>query len=452
MTIKNKIFGTDGIRNIVNRFPLVPEVALSVGRTVARKFYSEGKTNRIIVGKDTRLSCYMFESAISSGICSAGVDVLLLGPIPTPAIGYLTKDMRAIAGIMITASHNSFEYNGIKIFGPEGFKLSTQQQKEIEDMVLEDISGSVYTKSYVTQECVGKIQKIEDARGRYISYLKRGFPPDMDLCGMKIALDCAHGAAYRIGPEVFRELGADIFVIGDSPNGTNINDCGAMNSERLKRLVIENKCDIGIAVDGDSDRIILIDEFGKTINGDITIAILAKQLFNDYGPQTIVTTIMSNAALDKFIKDIGGDVVRTDVGDRNIIEEMRNNGYRFGAENSGHIIFSDFSTTGDGLFAAIKILEIMKKNGKSLSDLSQVLIPYPQVLVDIIIKEKVPLDSFPELKEIIDFVTKEIGENGHTLVRLSGTENKLRIMIEHKNRDMATLYAEKITNIVKKYY
>jgi phosphoglucosamine mutase len=446
MTSKNKIFGTDGIRGRANIYPMTSEIALAVGRAVAHKAYSGNHRHKIVIGKDTRLSCYMIEMALISGICSMGADAIMLGPIPTAGVAYLTKDMRADAGIMITASHNPFCDNGIKIFNKDGFKLSDDQEQELEDYILQGTQNSDI-ETYPTAELVGKTFKMEDARGRYIAHIKSVFPSDLDLCGIKIALDCANGAAYKVAPAVFSELGAEVFIVGNNPDGININEnCGAIHTNFFAKQVTIEKCDIGISLDGDADRLVVIDETGLVVHGDAVLAIAAKELIERDGPRPIIATIMSNMALDHYVQGIGGWVKRVDVGDRYVIEEMRKTKCSLGGEQSGHIIYSDHSTTGDGMVAALKLLTAMKRENKKISELSRILQPYPQILLNIDVKEKKPIDDIQELQNAINDSYRIMNGNGRILVRYSGTENKLRIMVEYKDESVAQMLVQNIVD------
>jgi phosphoglucosamine mutase len=437
MTTKNKIFGTDGIRGKAGISPMTSEISLAVGRAVAYKARAGSHRHKIVIGKDTRVSCYMVETALISGICSMGADAIMLGPIPTAGVAYLTKDMRADAGIMITASHNPFYDNGIKIFNKDGFKLSDEQEQEIEDYVLQGIQN-VDVETHPTAELVGRAFKMEDARGRYIAHVKSVFPGDLDLCGMKIALDCANGAAYKVAPAIFSELGAEVFVVGNKPNGTNINEnCGAIHTDFFAQQVAIEKCDLGLSFDGDSDRVVIVDETGTVVHGDAVLAIAAKELIERDGPRPIVATIMSNMALDNFVQNIGGWVKRVDVGDRYVIEEMRKTKCSLGGEQSGHIIYSDHSTTGDGMVAALKLIVAMKRGNKKISELAKILQPYPQILLNIDVDYKKPIEEIPELQNAINDACRATYGDGRVLVRYSGTENKLRIMVEHKEETLA---------------
>lgn len=464
----NKIFGTDGIRGIANIYPMTSEIALTFGRAVAFKARQRSARPKIIVGKDTRLSCYMIEMAVVSGICSMGADALMTGPIPTPGIAYLTRDMRRDAGIMITASHNPYEDNGIKLFGPDGFKLSDQEEKELEECILShrttDELISIDNYFYPKAHLIGKAFKIEDARGRYIAHLKQAFPSNLDLCGMRIALDCANGAAYKIAPTVFRELGAEVEVIGDKPNGININDnCGALHSRKLEDEIIAYKntglkFDIGFAFDGDADRLVVIDENGDKVNGDAILALAHCSIqHNAYLHMNLdmVTTTMSNYALGEFVRACGGNMITTDVGDKYVIEEMKLQGTMIGGEQSGHIIYADHSTTGDGIVAALKLLGYMRdwekiKNEKAImSKYAQIIKLYPQCMINVDVKEKIPIEDIPNLKDAIDKAYWTMEGQGRIIVRNSGTENKLRILVEHKEKTTADNIAETIAKIVR---
>lgn len=466
-----KIFGTDGIRGTANIYPMTSEVALALGRAVAHKARKRSARPKIIVGKDTRLSCYMIEMAIVSGICSMGADALMTGPIPTPGIAHLTKDMRCDAGIMITASHNPFKDNGMKVFGPDGFKLSDEEELELETYIRKHYTTdqliSTDDDSYPKEERIGKAFKIEDARGRYIAHLKSVFPEDLDLCGMKIALDCANGAAYKVAPAVFRELGAEVLVIGDEPNGTNINElCGALNPNALSNYVMLHNCDVGIALDGDADRLVVIDEKGGIVDGDAVLALAIAARMKE-GPKLwdngLVVTTMSNMALHEFMKNYGSLHV-TDVGDKNVIDKMREEGIWIGGEKSGHIIYLEHATTGDGILAALKMLGYIRQWKKTISEnglfakydgpvskYMEIIKPYPQVLINIDVKEKIPIADIPGLQNKIDDVYNSMNGEGRVIVRYSGTENKLRIMVEYKDEQTAYSNAEEIEKHAKKY-
>jgi len=451
-----KIFGTDGIRGRANIYPLTSEVALALGRAVAYQARKRTKRPKIIVGKDTRLSCYMLEMALVSGICSMGADALMTGPIPTPGIAYLTTDMRCDAGVMITASHNPYEDNGIKIFGPEGFKLTDEEEEEIEKYILGHYTTeqlvSTDDGSYPMEKLIGKAHKVDDARGRYVAHIKSVVPKSLDLTGMKIAIDCANGAAYSIAHKVFEELGADVMVVGNKPNGTNINYSGATNTAELSHLMKVNaeysdKLDIGITLDGDADRVVILDENGDQVNGDAVIAHLANEYL--HYPHVVGTT-MSNQGLEDFLKAREGSLVRTDVGDRYVIEEMRKEDISVGGEPSGHIIMFDYSTTGDGLVAALKLVQYLKENNKKASDLIKEAPMHAQVLINVLVEKKVPIEEMEELDAEMEAVYYEMDPPGRVLVRFSGTsENKLRIMVEHPDVGVATAMANRLLEKVK---
>jgi phosphoglucosamine mutase len=452
-----KIFGTDGIRGLANQFPMTSDVALALGRALADKVRTnDDKRNKIVLGKDTRISCYMVEMAFASGVCSRGVDVLMLGPMPTPAVAHLTTDMRADAGVMITASHNPYEDNGIKIFDRDGFKLSDEEQIELEEHVssyLDDDHG-------FTKDLIGKAYKVDDARGRYIAHLKSTFPKKLDLSGMRIAVDCANGAAYVVAPKVLEELGADVKIIGNKPNGMNINDgCGAMHPEELRQLAWVNKeygepIDIGIALDGDADRLVVVDENGDVVHGDVLLAIASWYIPEK--EQVFVTTTMAGMALKEYIETpnderLDIDVITTDVGDRSVTQAMREHRASVGGEQSGHIIYLEHSTTGDGMVAALKLLSTMRYERKKLSELAKIITPYPQVIVNVpVISKDVPVDNIKPLKDAIDEAYRAMNGKGRVIVRYSGTENKLRVMVEHKDKTTADLMAERIADVARR--
>src|SRR5512138_3679650 len=382
-----KLFGTDGVRGVANVYPMTCEMAIQIGRAAAYMFKNGNRRHRIVIGKDTRLSGYMIENALVAGICSMGVDVLQVGPLPTPGIAYITSSMRADAGVVISASHNPFQDNGIKFFFKDGFKLPDEMELKIEDLI---DSGKIDSLRPIATE-VGKAYRIDDAVGRYVVFLKSTFPKDMDLSGIKIVLDCANGAAYKVAPAVFEELGAEVITIGVKPTGTNINaGCGSLHPEVMCEAVKEHQADLGIALDGDADRVIFCDEFGNVVDGDQIMAICATEMLRQkrLKKNTLVATVMSNMGLDIALKRAGGKVIKTDVGDRYVVEEMRRGGYNLGGEQSGHMIFLDHNTTGDGTLTALQVLAIMRRTGKPLSELAQVMIPLPQVLVNVRVSEK----------------------------------------------------------------
>jgi phosphoglucosamine mutase len=450
MKTQKKIFGTDGVRGTANIEPVTAETALKLGRAAAHVFknletQSRGREkHKIVIGKDTRLSGYMLENALSSGILSMGVDVLFIGPLPTPGVAYVTRSLRADAGIVITASHNPYDDNGIKFFHADGYKLDDAIEQRIEQLVF---GGEIETIRPSARE-IGKAVRIDDALGRYIEYAKSSFPRSMTLDGLRIVVDCAHGAGYKSTPCVLRELGAQTIVYGNQPDGLNINkDCGSMHPEQLSFMVRENKADIGIAHDGDADRVLLCDERGEVMDGDDILAILGlEQLASKTLPKnTIVGTVMTNAGLDVALKNAGGHIVRTPVGDQHVIAEMLKNDYYVGGEQSGHIIFREFSTTGDGLMAALQILRVMKKSGKKLSELARCWTRYPQILTNIKVRERKPIE---EMSDVMTLVSKAEAalkpQGGRVLLRYSGTEPKIRLLLEGRERAVLEHWNDRI--------
>jgi phosphoglucosamine mutase len=450
-----KIFGTDGVRGVANIEPVTAETALKLGRAAAHVFKTRhpnargrGGRHQIVVGKDTRLSGYMLENAIASGILSMGVDVLLVGPLPTPGVAYVTRSLRADAGIMLTASHNTYEDNGIKFFREDGYKLDDAIEQNIENLVF---SGEIDNIRPTATE-IGKAKRIDDALGRYIESAKNSFPKGMTLESMRIAVDCAHGATYKSTPCVLRELGATIFVQNDTPDGTNINkNCGSTHPDVIKKAVIENSADIGIAHDGDGDRVILCDETGEIADGDDILAIAAVDFLQRGALKnnTLVATQMSNFGLNECIERAGGKVVRTKVGDKYVIERMMQDDLNVGGEQSGHIIFRDFTTTGDGLVSALQILRIMKQAGRKLSELRKVLQKYPQAIVNVRVKEKPPLEDLPDVLQLVKETERALGAQGRVLLRYSGTEPVARLLIEGRNGDEIAAMAQKIARRIK---
>jgi len=433
-----KLFGTDGIRGTANVHPMTPEIALALGRAIAHVFReAEGERKQILIGKDTRLSGYMFEDALAAGICSMGVNVIQVGPVPTPALAFLTRDMRCNAGVMITASHNPYQDNGIKFFAADGFKLPDEEEARIEGLIE---TGEI-AKISVPPDEIGQAHRIEDARGRYVVYLKNAFPRDLTLEGMRIVLDCANGAGYRAAPTVLQELGAEVFSIGVEPNGRNINEeCGSLYPERAAAKVKELRADVGIALDGDADRVIIIDERGEIFDGDMLMWLCARDmkergvLAND----AVVATVMSNLGLELALESIGVDLLRTQVGDRYVVEAMREGGYNLGGEQSGHILFLEHSTTGDGMMSALQVLALMARSGKPLSELNEGFERLPQVTVNIGVAEKRPIEELSSFQDAVATVEDELGETGRVLIRYSGTENKARVMVE--GRDEARVH------------
>ena len=446
-----KLFGTDGIRGLANRGEMTPEVAFRIGAALAYQARQRVKhVPRIVVGKDTRLSGYLFETAVASGICALGGEVLLSGPLPTPAIAHLTTSMRADAGVVISASHNPYQDNGIKIFGPDGFKLPDEIETEIENLIF----GSELDSSRPTGTRVGRAERQDDAPGRYVAFVKGSFPNDLTLEGVKIVVDAAHGAAYRTAPLVFSELGAVTYPIGIRPNGKNINHkVGALHPETCAREVRKRSADLGIALDGDADRIIMIDEKGQQVDGDVIMALCATRMLRAkrLRHRTLVATVMSNLGLERAIENDNGKLLRCNVGDRYVVETMRNRGLNFGGEQSGHLIFLDHATTGDGLVAAMQVLAILRREERPLSELAaQVMERVPQVLVNVSLPDRRPLDELPNTRKAINLAEKALGKQGRVLVRWSGTEPKLRVMIEGPRLDTIQTMADDIATAAKK--
>ena len=442
-----KLFGTDGVRGVANVYPMTAEMAMQIGRAAAYIFKNGKKRHRIVIGKDTRLSGYMLESALVAGICSMGVDVLLVGPLPTPGIANITSSMRADAGVVISASHNPFEDNGIKFFSRDGFKLPDETELMMEELIFSKRIDSLRP----TAREVGKAYRIDDAAGRFVVFLKSTFPKDLDLSGLKIVLDCANGAAYKVAPAVFEELGAEVISIGVKPNGTNINaDCGSLHPEVMSAAVKEHGADLGIALDGDADRVIFVDEYGNVVDGDRIMAICATDMLKQgtLKRNTLVATVMSNMGLDIAMKRAGGEVVKTSVGDRYVVEEMLKEGYNLGGEQSGHMIFLDHNTTGDGVLSALQVLAIMQRRSKRLSELALVMTPLPQVLVNVRLAQKSDIMLVPEIAKLIGDVEEKLKGEGRVLIRYSGTEPLLRIMLEGNDEGDIRCWANEIASTV----
>ena len=429
MAKTRKLFGTDGVRGVANIYPMTAEVALQLGRALAYVIkYGPGR-HRIVVGKDTRLSGYLLEYAITAGICSMGVDVLLLGPMPTPGIAFITHSMRADAGVVISASHNPYQDNGIKFFKGDGYKLPDEIEAHIESL----LSQREFEETRPTATEIGQAFRMDDARGRYISYLKSTFPKELELDGLKIVVDCAHGATYRVAPEVLGELGAEIIPIGVRPNGRNINRlCGATHPEGMARLVARYQADLGIAFDGDGDRCIMVDHKGQVVDGDHILAICAldMQRRQTLKRKTVVATVMSNLGLEMALKNYGLKLIRTQVGDRYVLESMLKGGYNLGGEQSGHLVFLNHSTTGDGILTALRLLAVMLRTQKPLAELARVMEDYPQVLLNLKVKERRELKTIPQAQKAIQAAEKRLQGWGRLLVRFSGTEPLLRVMVE----------------------
>ena len=430
-----KLFGTDGVRGVANLEPITSETALKLGRALAHVFRvsegvpAKGHRHRILIGKDTRLSGYMIETALASGICSMGADVLLVGPLPTPGVAFLTRSMRADAGVVISASHNPFTDNGIKFFSRDGFKLPDAMEEQIETLIV----GGAIDRYRPTASEVGKAFRISDAVGRTVIYLKMGFPRHLSLDGLKMVVDCAHGAAYRLAPEVFSELGADVIPLGVQPDGENINDgCGSMYPEMARKVLLERGAHVAVLLDGDGDRAIFLDEKGEMVDGDEVLAICAREMKRRgvLSSGTVVATVMSNVGLEIALKECGLDLVRTDVGDRYVVEQMLRGGHDLGGEQSGHVVFLEHNTTGDGCLTALQVLAIMMETGKSLGELKRVMTKLPQVLVNVRVREKKPFVTLPKVQGTISEVERALGGRGRVLVRYSGTEPVARIMLE----------------------
>ena len=442
-----RYFGTDGIRGVANMPPMDPQFVLDLGRCLAFWVKSEASkasdgNPKVLIGKDTRISGYMLENALTAGLCSMGIDVLLVGPMPTPAVAHLTRSFAADAGVMISASHNPAEDNGIKIFDSKGLKLTDSQELEIEKLLAKPLKSEGIIGSRI-----GRAKRIDDARGRYIEFVKSSIQ-NSSLKGLDIALDCANGAAYAIAADIFRELGAKVSVINDKPDGLNINlQSGALYPEKVRDVVVGHYKNIGISLDGDADRVIFVDDKGAIIDGDAVLFIISSWLKenNKLNQDTIVATIYSNKALDSLLIKKGICVKRVACGDRYVLESILANGYSFGGESSGHLIFKEYSTTGDGILAALQILHMLKAKKMKLSELVKPYTPFPQVLKNTAVSGKIPLDKLPKTTQLIQKIEKELGKKGRVFVRYSGTENKVRILVEGTDQEEISWYAEKIS-------
>jgi phosphoglucosamine mutase len=444
-----KIFGTDGVRGKANYFPMTVEVALALGRAAGKIFKKRNGKHRVVVGKDTRLSCYMFENALISGLCSMGVDTLMVGPFPTPGVAFITRAYRADAGIVISASHNPFHDNGIKFFSSEGFKLDDAWEKEMEELVRENS----FSDSLPAETEIGRNYKIEDSGGRYIEFAKATFPRCLSLKNIKIALDCSNGACYKIAPTIFRELDAKVYPYGVSPNGLNINlDCGSLHLENIQKGVIENHADVGIALDGDGDRVIMVDENAQVVDGDTILAICASDLKNAGVLQhnRVVGTVMTNYGIIKALQQRGIEFVSSQVGDRYVIHEMMEKGAILGGEQSGHLIFLNHNTTGDGLVSALQVLRIMIETDSKLSDLAAQFPKYPQSLINVRAEIKPPLEGLLELQAAIAKGEKELAGQGRIIIRYSGTEPICRVMVEGQKQKLCNQIAKTLADLLKK--
>ena len=450
MGIQNKkLFGTDGIRGLANQYPVTPDVILRVGQALGilvKEKYPNHKKHTVLIGKDTRLSGYMLEQAMASGLNSVGVWVQLTGPLPTPGIGFLAQNMRVSAGVVISASHNPYSDNGIKIFFADGFKISSEEEKRIEELVF--APEKIKTDSVV----IGRTRRIVDAAGRYIVFAKRSFPQDLSLKGIKIVLDCANGSSYKVAPAIFEELGAEVIPIGNKPDGFNINKgVGALYPENLSKVVLENKADVGISLDGDADRVIMADEKGRILNGDYILGICAIHLQNQnkLAGNKIVATHISNSGLEDTLKSRGIELARSDVGDRNVVELMKKENISLGGESSGHIIFLNQSTTGDGSIAALNVLAAMKLQNKKLSAFRDSIVEKPQVQMNAKVKQKKDLKSLPGYSDLIEACESNLNNKGRVLVRFSGTEPLVRVFVEGDCVDSIKTEAKKITKFLE---
>jgi phosphoglucosamine mutase len=445
--VTRKLFGTDGMRGVANTEPMTGATVTRLGMAIAARLRQPGRHTRIAIGKDTRLSGYMFESALAAGIVAMGADVWLTGPLPTPGIAFITASMRCDAGVVISASHNPFEDNGIKVFARDGYKLPDELEAEIEALM----ASSELDAQRAAPGDVGYNRKLEDSRGRYVVYCKSTFPSEHTLDGLRLVVDGAHGAAYRVGPAVFEELGAKVIAIHTNPNGKNINArAGALHPQAMCETVKLHDAHLGIAFDGDADRVVLCDEHGVVVDGDAVMALCATRMLKEgrLAKQTLVATVMSNLGLERAVRAAGGKVVRTQVGDRYVVDEMRRGGYNLGGEQSGHVVFLDHATTGDGIVAALRVLAIMKREGRPLSELANVMTRTPQVLVNTPVDRKIPIEQLPDVQKLIANVERELGDDGRVLVRYSGTECKARVMIEGLDQSRIQTWAEEIAGVL----
>ena len=445
----SRLFGTDGVRGVANLPPMDSETILRLGRAAAHVFRRGAGRHRVLIGKDTRVSGYMLETALETGIASMGVDVLLVGPLPTPGVAFMTRSMRADAGIMISASHNSYEDNGIKFFGADGFKLADETEDEIERLM----EPGHLDELRATPELVGKMYRIDDAVGRYTVYLKSCLPKGFKLDGVKIVVDCAHGAAYRVAPLLFTELGAELITIGAQPNGQNINDnCGSTHPEIVAKAVVEHGAQFGVAFDGDADRAILCDEKGEVVDGDLTLAVCATEMKRQglLKGDAVVGTVMSNLGLEKALEANSIKLHRAAVGDRYVLAEMLQKNLNVGGEQSGHLIFLDHNTTGDGLLTALMLISTVIASGKPLSEFRSLISRYPQQLINIPVSKKIPFDEVPEVKAALASVEKKLKSHGRVLLRYSGTEMKARVMVECDDKNLCEQTSRELADVIKK--
>ncbi len=444
--MSKKLFGTDGVRGQANQYPMTSEIALKLGMAAGKMFTNGGHRHRVVIGKDTRLSGYMIESALISGFTSVGMDVFQLGPVPTPGVAMLTRSMRADLGVMISASHNGFADNGIKIFGPDGYKLSDAQEAEIAEMIEGDNSSLL-----ADPRDIGRAKRIESSRDRYIEAAKRSLPRNMRFENLRIVIDCAHGAAYKVAPLALWELGAEVITIGVEPNGTNINQgCGSTSPEALCEKVKEMRADIGIALDGDADRVVIVDEKGQLIDGDQLMAVIAKS-WNDQGKLQaggVVATVMSNLGFERFLEGENLKLIRTPVGDRYVVEHMRQHGFNVGGEQSGHIVLTDFSTTGDGLVSALQVLAVVVSSGKPVSEVCSQFEPIPQLLQNVRFTSGAPLEELSVIEAIKDG-EERLGQKGRLVIRPSGTEPLIRVMAEGDDKGLVEDVVSDIVGVLK---
>jgi len=444
-----KLFGTDGIRGVANEEPMTPETVVKLGRAAAYLFKTKAGRHSIVIGKDTRLHGYMLECALTSGICSMGVDVLLVGPLPTPGIAFITRSLRADAGIVISASHNPFKDNGIKFFSGEGLKLPDEMEERMEAL----ITGREIERLRPLAAEIGKAYRINDAAGRYIEFAKGTVPKGVSFQGVKVVVDCAHGATYKVAPTILNELGAVVIPVNIQPNGININDrCGSLYPDVVKKAVLEHRADIGISYDGDGDRAILVDETGAVVDGDHILAICALDLKRSglLRSDTLVATVMSNIGLELCLREAGIRMVRVPVGDRYVLEEMLRHGYNLGGEQSGHIVFLDHNTTGDGVVTALQVLSLMVKRQERLSQLRQCMTVCPQLLVNVRVTEKPDLGSIPAIQAVISDAEAQLNGSGRVLVRYSGTESLARVMVEGTDAEQVKFLARSIAEAIEK--
>jgi phosphoglucosamine mutase len=441
-----KLFGTDGIRGRANIYPMTAEVALKVGQAAGKLFTRGAHRHTVVIGKDTRLSGYMLEPALAAGFIGMGMDVILVGPMPTPAVAMLTRSLRADLGVMISASHNKYQDNGIKLFGPDGYKLSDETENEIEALVEAGVSAGLAPSDHL-----GRATRLDDAEGRYIEFAKNTFPKGIRLDDLKIVIDCAHGAAYKVAPAALWELGADVVRLGVSPDGFNINqDCGSTDTSQLCQAVVDSGADLGIALDGDADRVMIVDETGEVVDGDQLMALIADswRKSDRLAHGSVVSTVMSNLGLEIFLRDIGISLIRTQVGDRYVVEQMREHGYNVGGEQSGHIILTDYNTTGDGLIAGLEVLAAIVRDGRKSSEICHLFEPLPQLLRNVRFTGDGPLEKEP-VKAAVRDGEDRLGEKGRLLIRKSGTEPLIRVMAEGEDEALIASVVDDICTAVE---